>query len=117
MSEMDEADKLISFERVQREAETLRAMLDKGEGDTDALYAAYNALLMALGYGVKPPSEMWKDAPEPSAPPAQAMDEEAEGRLLMESYNKLSAQTCGCEYCEWIRNARNYIERRIGRTQ
>ena len=52
-------DQYIPLEDTQREAARLRIMLDEGVGDTDQLYAAYNALLMVLGYGVQPPSEMW----------------------------------------------------------
>lgn len=52
-------DQFIPLEEVSREAAKLRIMLDEGVGDTDQLYAAYNALLMVLGYGVMPPSEMW----------------------------------------------------------
>jgi hypothetical protein len=46
------------------EAERLRIMLDAGEGDTDALYPAYNALLLVLSYGVKPPSEVYRADPK-----------------------------------------------------
>lgn len=54
-------DQFIALDDVQREAAKLRIMLDQGVGDTDQLYAAYNALLMVLDYGVMPPSEMWRD--------------------------------------------------------
>ena len=55
-------DQFIPLEDVSREAAKLRIMLDQGVGDGDQLYAAYNALLMVLEYGVQPPSEMWKTA-------------------------------------------------------
>ena len=52
-------DQYIPLSDTAREAAKLRIMLDQAIGDTDQIYAAYNALLMVLGYGVQPPSEMW----------------------------------------------------------
>lgn len=63
-------DHFIPLADVQREAEKCRIMLDKGEGDTDPLYAAYNTMLMVLGYGTMPPSEM--HAAAPSTPSREA---------------------------------------------
>lgn len=59
-------DQFINLDIVSSEAEKLRLMLNAGDGQTDQLYAAYNALLMVLGYGMEPPSEMWRE-PKPSA--------------------------------------------------
>lgn len=55
-------DTFIDLDRVQREAAKLREMMEaEGDGkNDDVLYAAYNALLFVLDYGVKPPSEMWR---------------------------------------------------------
>ena len=50
---------MLAEQDIEAEAQKLRKMLDAGEGGSDQLYAAYNALLMVLGYGVRPPSEMW----------------------------------------------------------
>lgn len=44
---------------VETEAQALRKMLDSPHSNSDMLYAAYNALLFALGYGVAAPSKMF----------------------------------------------------------
>lgn len=52
-------DQLISLEEVAAEAKRCRLILDNQPSDegSDTLYAAYNALLFVLGYGVKVPSK------------------------------------------------------------
>ncbi len=52
-------DQLISLDEVTAEAERCRLILDNEPADegSDMLYAAYNALLFVLGYGVELPSK------------------------------------------------------------
>jgi hypothetical protein len=54
-------DQLITLEEVEAEAQRCRAILDNEPPDegSDMLYAAYNALLFVLGYGVEVPSKQF----------------------------------------------------------
>lgn len=51
----------IPMSEVEAEAERCRDILNNEphDEDSDMLYAAYCALLMVLGYGTMPPSEMF----------------------------------------------------------
>ncbi len=54
-------DQFISLDQVAAEAERCRLILDNEPPDdgSDMLYAAYNALLVVLGYNVEVPSKMF----------------------------------------------------------
>lgn len=71
-------DTLLPLAEVEAEAQRCRKILDDYPSDenSDMLYAAYNALLFVLSYGVAQPSELFGSAALSSAPPAPAPEGE-----------------------------------------